>query len=86
MNPADLLIRQFLAAVDDQLQSGQPPETTAALQRLQNEGFSTKDARLLIAQCVALEFTEALQSDTPFKNERFKQNLKALPATPHKYR
>jgi len=82
MHPGNILKQQFLAMVEEQLQSGNPPETAQTLYRLQSEGYSAHDARLLISQCVAVEIMEVIQNDTPFDRERFVTNLNALPASP----
>lgn len=82
MDPRELLRRQFLEVVEEQLRTGNPPESAHTFRRLQSDGYSANDARLLIAQCVAVEMMEIFQSDTPFNTERFINNLNALPATP----
>jgi hypothetical protein len=78
MNADQALKTQFLAAVEEQLKTGKPPETNATLQRLVAEGYSAENARLLIAQCVAFEYIDAIEHDTPFNQERFVENLKKL--------
>ncbi len=82
MNPKDILKGQFLKVVDNQLQENKPPETAQTLQRLKDEGYSEKDAKLLIAQCVALEIFEVMKSNQPFNKERYVHNLNRLPETP----
>lgn len=82
MHPNEILKMQFLATVEDQLASGKPPQTAAAVQRLQSEGYSAADARLLVAQCVALEYVQSIQADLPFNQERYVRNLKQLPVQP----
>lgn len=82
MNPNEILKQQFLSTVEDQLASGEPPQTAQTLQRLKSEGYSENDARLLVAQCVALEYAQSIQTDLPFDRERFVKNLSNLPAHP----
>ncbi len=79
MSAEEILKKQFLLVVDEQLQSGSPPETAETLKRLQSEGINADDARSFIAQCVAMEFVRAMQYDTPFDTERFIQTLRSLP-------
>ncbi|MBX2929983.1 MAG: hypothetical protein KF852_19265 [Saprospiraceae bacterium] len=78
MNADQALKMQFLATVEEQLKSGRPAETTATLQRLVAEGYSAENARLLIAQCVAVEYISSIENDTPFNQERFVKNLEEL--------
>jgi hypothetical protein len=71
-----------LAAVDEQLASGEPPETRQTLERLRREGFSEEGARVLLGQAVAVEVYCVLKEQRPFNRERFVRNLAALPAQP----
>lgn len=82
MNPNEILKKHFLATVDEQLASGEPPQTAETMQRLQSDGYSENNARLLVAQCVALEYVQSIQTDLPFDYERFVRNLSNLPAQP----
>lgn len=82
MNPNEILKRQFLATVDEQIASGEPPQTAQTILRLQSGGYSENDARLLVAQCVALEYAQSIQTDLPFDYERFVKNLSNLPTQP----
>lgn len=82
MNPKDILKQQFLAVVNNQLSADKPPETAHALERLKGEGYSEEDARLLIAQCVAVEIFQVMKNEEPFNNERYVRNLMRLPQEP----
>jgi hypothetical protein len=73
----------ILETVENQLASGEPPETRETLERLKQEGFSDTDARALLGQAVAVEIYCALKEKKPFNRERFVRNLKNLPAQPH---
>ncbi len=75
----ELLKGEFLKVVEEQLQNAQPPAVIHTLQRLLADGYSPRDARLLIAQCVAAEYVAAMQQDSPFDYERYAQCLEALP-------
>lgn len=82
MKPSDILKQQFLEIVDNQLESGDPPETGETLRRLKQEGYSDTDARLLIAQCVAAEMFNVMKHNKPYNNERYVKNLNRLPDFP----
>ena len=72
----------FLEVVDNQLRDNNPPETKLTLDRLKAEGYSAEDAKLLIAQAVAVETYVIMKTQTPFNRERFVRNLMALPQEP----
>jgi hypothetical protein len=83
MQPNDLLKKQFLAIVDQQLSENDPPETLATLERLQKEeGFTRDESRGLIAQCVAQEMTAMMMENEPFNRERYLKLLAELPSPP----
>jgi len=83
MQPNDLLKKQFLAIVDQQLSENDPPETLATLERLQTEeGFTRDESRGLIAQCVAQEMTAMMMENEPFNRERYLKLLAELPNPP----
>jgi hypothetical protein len=73
----------FLGAVDEQLAKGDPPETRETLDRLIGEGFSEADAKVLLAQAIAVELYCISKERKPFNRERFVRNLRNLPAQPH---
>jgi len=73
----------ILETVENQLTSGDPPETKETLARLRREGFSDEEARVLLGQAVAVEIYCVLKEKKPFNRERFVRNLKSLPAQPH---
>ncbi|HMQ49961.1 MAG TPA: hypothetical protein PKA00_20985 [Saprospiraceae bacterium] len=81
MNP-EIVKQQFLQAVEDQLQNNQPPETRQTLDRLKDLGYSESDAKLLIAQCIAVEFFHTVKDNQPYNNDRFINNLHHLPEFP----
>ena len=72
----------ILETVENQLTSGDPPETKKTLARLVREGFSDADARVLLGQAVAVEIYCVLKEKKPFNRERFVRNLRNLPAQP----
>jgi len=82
MKPNEILKRQFLEIVDNQLRLKTPPEAAQALQRLKEEGYADADARALIAQCVAVELLRTMEHNEAFNNERYVKNLHNLPEFP----
>ena len=72
----------FLEVVDNQLRDNDPPETKETLERLKAEGYSTEDAKLLIAQAVVVEAYTIMKTQASFNRERFVRNLMALPQEP----
>jgi len=82
MSHNNLLIQQFLKTVDNQLRDNDPPETRQTLDRLQQEGYAERDAKLLIAQCVAAEMMAVMQSNEPFNEVRYVKWLHQLPKSP----
>ncbi len=72
----------ILETVENQLTSGEPPETEETLTRLKQQGFSDADARVLLGQAVAVEIYCVLKEKKPFNRERFVRNLGNLPTQP----
>jgi len=82
MKPSDVLKKQFLTVVANQLKSNKPPETRQTLERLKKEGYTEEESKLLIAQCVAAEIQKVMQTNQPFDNERYVKSLHQLPESP----
>jgi len=72
----------ILEIVENQLNSGDPPETKETLDRLKSKGFSDEASRVLLGQAVAVEIYCTLKEKKPFNRERFVRNLNALPTQP----
>ena len=72
----------FLEVVENQIRDNTPPETRETLKRLTSDGISEEDARILIAQAVAVEVWDTLRNKKSFNRERFVRNLKKLPQEP----
>ena len=68
------------AVITQQIESGEPPETLTALERLQEEGFSEKEAMGLVGQAVSLEVAELMAGRGDFDMERYKGALEILPS------
>ena len=79
----DAIIFQYLETVERQLLENKPIEVGLTLRRLIEKGFSEKEAKYSIAQCVAVEMYEVMSSDTPYNEERYVSMLKQLPIEPH---
>lgn len=69
----------YLEAVETQLRDNNPPDTRQTFERLRAEGFSEKDAKLLIGSVIAVETYEIMKSGKPFDHKRFVRNLQRLP-------
>lgn len=80
-NP-DILNAQFLEIVNNQLLANDPPETKSNYDRLIRSGFTEMDAKLLIAQCVAVEIFNVMKHKTPFDSVRYTNHLNNLPNEP----
>jgi hypothetical protein len=72
----------ILKAVEYQLANDNPPETKQTYDRLIREGHSENDAKLLIANVVAVEIFEVVNRREPFNHHRFVQALNRLPEIP----
>lgn len=82
MTPEEILMLQFLETVDQQIKDNDPVETRQTLARLKKEGYSTKDCKMLIAQCVAAETFRVIQNQQAFDNQRYIECLAKLPEFP----
>jgi hypothetical protein len=69
----------FMEAVVNQLETGDPPETKATLDRLVGGGLSRGEAMQLIAAVVRKEMQAMLAGGGQFDNARFAQQLAKLP-------
>jgi hypothetical protein len=76
------LKRAFLDIVENQIRSGDPPETKETFERLVAQGISKSDAKIYIAQAVCVEVWDVMKNKVPFNRERFVRNLRNLPAEP----
>ena len=72
----------ILEAVNNQLKSGDPPETRQTLNRLIAEGISEKDAKIYIGQAIAVEIFNVMNHRETFNLDRYRKNLSRLPEEP----
>jgi len=82
MKPNDIARDAVLNVVDNQLKSGDPPETGATYKRLLAAGISEREAKRLIACVVANEMFEILKSERTFDLDAFVKALNRLPELP----
>jgi peroxiredoxin family protein len=71
-----------LEVVDNQLNSGDPPETGATYKRLLNAGIQEQEVKRLIACVVASELFAIQKSHQPFDHDRYVKALNRLPELP----
>ena len=69
----------FMEVVVNQLETGNPPETRATLERLVAAGNSNGEAMQLIAAVARNEMQAMLAAGRPFDNERYAALLAKLP-------
>lgn len=72
----------IMAAVNEQLTNNDPLEVKQTLDRLISEGWSKKDAKSLIAQCLIVEIFDLGKYGRPYQHERYIKNLNNLPEEP----
>lgn len=82
MAKLDAIIQQFLETVENQLKADKPIETRQTLERLIGLGYTEQEAKKLIAQCVASEMFQVMESNEPYNEERYVAMLKKLPKSP----
>ena len=72
----------ILEVINNQIRDNDPPETKQALIRLQEQGFSEKDALKLIGYVVASEVFSVLKKNRQYDKEKFLSALNNLPKLP----
>lgn len=77
-----LLRETILEVVDNQLRTGQPPETRQTLDRLMAAGYSREEARSLIGAAVVTEIWRVLHEQQPYDEARYVAALQRLPELP----
>jgi hypothetical protein len=70
----------YMEVVQNQLETGDPPETKATLDRLVAEGNSEGEAMQLIAAVARKEMQAMMASGGAFDNARYAKLLAKLPA------
>ena len=69
----------FMEVVVNQLETGDPPETKATLDRLMADGNSRGEAMQLIAAVARKEMQEMMSEGRAFDNARYAKLLARLP-------
>lgn len=69
----------FKAVIDQQIDENDPPEALETLERLQEEGFTEKEAYILISQVIGMEVAEELAGETGINMDRYIMSLERLP-------
>lgn len=72
----------LVEVVENQLAENDPPETKQTLERLMETGESRENAIRYIACALSVEVFGALKNKEPYNNERYINNLNALPELP----
>ena len=72
----------MLEAVENQLESNEPPKARETLNRLMAEGIEKNEALKYIACALSVEIFGALKHSEPFNPERYDKNLDGLPDMP----
>ena len=72
----------IVEVVENQLVENNPPETKYTLERLMESGETRENAIRYIACALSVEIYGALKNNEPYNNERYINNLKALPELP----
>jgi len=82
MKPNKILKDLILEVVDNQLSSGEPPETRATYYRLVKDGIEEQEAKRLIACVLASELFDVMKSQQPYDHDRYAKALNRLPELP----
>lgn len=69
----------IIEAVENQLTSGEPPETRETLERLMALGEDRENAIKFIASAMVVEVFGALKHSQPYDEKRYISNLNKLP-------
>ena len=72
----------IVEAVENQLRENNPPEALRTLDRLMATGESRENAVRYIACALSVEIFETIKNQSPYDEERYIKNLKALPELP----
>ena len=83
MKPNQIARDAILEVVDNQIKSGDPPETRVTYKRLLEAGIAEPEVKRLIACVVASEMFEIMRSERAFDLDRFVKALNRLPELPN---
>ncbi|WP_460417534.1 hypothetical protein [Pseudomonas sp. microsymbiont 2] len=69
-------------AIENQIESGEPPAAKATFNKLTLVGYEREDILNLMAHVLAIEIDAMLDEDRPFDTEWYETALRALPELP----
>ncbi|WP_369988683.1 hypothetical protein [Pseudomonas xanthosomatis] len=69
-------------AIENQIESGEPPAAKATLNKLTLVGYEREDILNLMAHVLAIEIDAMLDQDRAFDTEWYEAALRALPELP----
>ncbi|GGU62478.1 hypothetical protein GCM10009504_19350 [Pseudomonas laurentiana] len=69
-------------AIENQIESGEPPAAKAAFNKLTLVGYEREDILNLMAHVLAIEIDAMLDEDRAFNTEWYETALRALPELP----
>ncbi len=72
----------LIQAIENQLESGEPPAAQAVYNKLTLVGYERDDILNLMAHVLAIEIDAMLGEDRPFNPEWYETALRALPELP----
>ena len=72
------VVDAFLDTVMNQLETGDPPETKATLDRLMSEGYSKSQALQAIAAVLRVEMSRMINEMKPFDSARYAELLSKI--------
>ena len=79
---SDVAQKAIFEAIENQMRDNNPPITKVTFDRLIADGYTKNEAMKLIGYALANEISEIMNSDQPFSEDRYSQNLKNLPDLP----
>ncbi len=71
----------YIQVVEDHLESGDPPETKAAIDQLLGKGRSPGEAKQLVAAVVRAEMEAMMSANRQFDGEKYATELKKMVAS-----
>jgi len=84
MDSYEILKKQYLKIIENQLKIKEPPEVTTTYKRLLGLGIEKKRAKLMLADCLQIEMMTIFKEDKEFDPQRFAKLLNKLPNDPYK--
>ncbi|MFI8481988.1 hypothetical protein ACIGCM_15605 [Pseudomonas sp. NPDC078700] len=73
---------RLIEAVENQIAAGEPAAALATLNKLTLVGYERGEILQLMAQVLAFEINDMLETDQPFNLQHYELALRALPELP----